>query len=97
MRTKGKIKKVCPKGHVFYKSSSCPTCPTCSKNNKPQKGFLSLLSSPARNTLTYHKITTLKKLAKFSEKELLSLHGMGPSSLPTLRKCLKDAGLKFKS
>ncbi len=92
-----KNKKICKKGHVFYKASDCPTCPICSKENKPNDGFLSELSSPARNTLIHHEITTIKKLSTFTEKEILKLHGMGPASIPTLKACLKKAGLKFKS
>ncbi len=58
--------------------------------------FLSLLSNPARSALEHAGITTLTKLAKFSEKEILALHGIGPASIPTLHKALKDAGLAFR-
>lgn len=64
--------------------------------SKPAKGFLALLSNPARSALEHAGITTLARLAKHSEKEVLALHGVGPASLPTLRKALKDAGLGFR-
>ncbi len=64
--------------------------------NKPQTGFMALLSGPARRALEHAGIKTLKQLAKHSEKEILSLHGMGPASMPTLRAALKKEGLEFK-
>ena len=36
------------------------------------------------------------KLTKFSEKEILALHGMGQGSIPILRDALKNIKLKFK-
>ena len=66
-----KIKKTCELGHTFYKSSECPTCPTCEKLKKPAKGFLALLSSPARNALLHHGIDTIQKLSEHTEKEIL--------------------------
>ncbi|ALL22722.1 RNA polymerase alpha subunit C-terminal domain-containing protein [Bacillus tropicus] len=91
-----KTLRTCEKGHEYYKSSDCPTCPTCEKEKKPQTGFLSLLSSPARNALENHGIHTIEELSKYSEKEILKLHGMGPASLPKLRKALEENGLSFK-
>ncbi|PRT05398.1 hypothetical protein C6352_25620 [Bacillus thuringiensis] len=91
-----KTLRTCEKGHEYYKSSDCPTCPTCEKEKKPKTGFLSLLSSPARNALQYHGIHTIEELSKYSEKEILKLHGMGPASMPKLRKALEERGLSFK-
>lgn len=88
--------KTCPKGHTYYKSSDCPTCPTCEEAKKPSDGFLSLLSAPARRALENSGITTLKQLAKHSEREVLAFHGMGKASLPTLRSALQEKGLSFK-
>ena len=87
--------KICDKGHKFYKSSDCPTCPICAAENKPESGFLSLLSAPARGALEYAGISTITKLSQLSEQEILKLHGMGPKSLPTLRQALHDAWLAF--
>jgi predicted RecB family nuclease len=91
-----KSKKVCPKGHVFFKSSDCPACPYCERQNQPANGFLSGLGSPARRALENKGITSLKKLSQLSEKQVLLLHGIGPSSLPQLRAALKEVGLNFK-
>ena len=87
--------KVCERGHKFYKSSDCPTCPICAAQDKPESGFLSLLSGPARGALEHAGISTLTELSKHSEREVLALHGMGPKSLPTLRQALQDAGMTF--
>ena len=88
--------RVCENGHTYVKKSDCPTCPICERERKPDKGFLSNLSSPARRALENNGITTLDVLAGFSEKEILAFHGMGPSSIPKLRKALGDKGLSFK-
>ena len=88
--------RVCEKGHKYYKSSECTSCPMCNKENKPKGGFLSKLSSPARNALVHEGIDTLQELSKYTEKEILKLHGIGPASLPILRTSLEEEGLSFK-
>lgn len=88
--------RVCEKGHKYYKSSECRSCPICNKENKPESGFLSKLSSPARNTLVHEGINTLQELSKFTEKDILKLHGIGPASLPIMRASLEEEGLSFK-
>src|SRR4026209_2000950 len=87
--------KTCDKGHQFYKSSDGPTCPICAALDKPEGGFLSLLSAPARGALVHAGITTLAQLSLYSEREILKLHGVGPRSLPTLRGALSAAGMAF--
>ena len=88
--------RVCEKGHRYYKSGDCPTCPACEAAKKPAGGFMALLAAPARRALERQGIDSLEKLAAQSERELLALHGMGPSSLPKLRAALKQAGLSFR-
>ncbi|MEC2072470.1 RNA polymerase alpha subunit C-terminal domain-containing protein [Alkalihalophilus marmarensis] len=88
--------KICEKGHEFVKSSDCPSCSVCEKENKPDSGFLSKLSSPARSALLHEGIDTLTKLSTYTEKEILKLHGVGPASLPTMRTSLEEEGLAFK-
>ena len=86
---------ICERGHKFYKSSDCPTCPICAALEKPESGFLSLLSGPARRALEHAGISDLTELSQNSEQEILKLHGMGPQSMPILRKALHDAGMTF--
>ncbi|MEI4620022.1 RNA polymerase alpha subunit C-terminal domain-containing protein [Bacillus pfraonensis] len=97
MTTSEKNVRICDKGHKYYKSSDCPTCPTCEKERKPDHGFLSLLSAPARRALEHNGITSLQQLSTYSEKEILQFHGMGPASLPKLRTALQESGLSFKN
>ncbi|MDQ0185700.1 RNA polymerase alpha subunit C-terminal domain-containing protein [Cytobacillus kochii] len=88
--------KVCEKGHKYYKSSDCPSCPACDKENKPENGFLSKLSSPARNALIHEGIDTVQKLSKYTEKEILKIHAIGSASLPIMRTSLEKEGFSFK-
>ena len=73
-----------------------PGPPEGSRNQSAEAAFLSRLSAPARLALTNAGITTLKKLATLSRQEILSLHGMGPASIPKLREALKEKGLCFR-
>jgi hypothetical protein len=88
--------KICSKGHRFYKSSDCPACPLCEKERKPASGFLSIISAPARRALERQGINTLLKLSRYSEKELLELHGIGPGSILPLKNALKRNELSFR-
>ncbi|MFJ8065285.1 RNA polymerase alpha subunit C-terminal domain-containing protein [Psychrobacillus sp. NPDC096426] len=97
MTTTQKTLKTCKRGHEYYKSSDCPTCPTCEQERKPETGFLSLLSAPARRALENNGITSLQQLSNVSEKDILKFHGMGPASLPKLRAALEAEGLSFKN
>lgn len=92
-----KTLRTCDKGHKYYKSSDCRVCPICEQQRKPEDGFLSLLSAPARRALENVGIRTVVQLSGFSEAEILKLHGMGPGSLPHLRNALASNGLSFKA
>jgi len=96
LKKNSKNLRICSKGHKYYKSSDCPVCPVCESERKPEADFLSILSAPARRALESKGIDSLKKLSSYSEADLLKLHGMGPSSLPTLKSVLKEKGLSFK-
>lgn len=96
MAARQKILKTCPRGHQFYKSSDCNTCPACAQEDKPTSGFFASFSSPVRNALARERIDTIEKLAAYTEKEILALHGIGKSSLPRFYEALEAAGLQFK-
>lgn len=89
-------RKVCPKGHVFYKTPGCNTCPRCEAARKPAQGFLAGLAAPARRALEGANLTTLAKLAKQTEAQVRELHGMGPNALSKLRAALRKRGLGFR-
>ena len=66
------------------------------KTLRKDDGMFSSLSAPARRALESNGIKTARQLSAFSEKEILQLHGMGPSSIPKLKNILKQNGLSFK-
>jgi len=90
------MKKTCSNGHTFHKSSDCPVCPRCEKEQARPPSFLSALGAPARRALEREGITSLSKLATYSQSDLLKLHGFGPGSIPKLVKTLADTGLSFR-
>lgn len=96
MSTDRGTKRTCLRGHTYYKKTDCPTCPICEKENAPKECFLASLSAPARRALQHEGIDTLAKLSTYSEKDILKLHGIGPSSMPKLRQALIDEGLAFQ-
>jgi hypothetical protein len=55
------------------------------------------MSQPAIRALASAGITTVEQAAKFSEKELLNLHGMGLKGIKVLRHALEEKGLSFAS
>jgi len=91
-----KQRRECPKGHVYFKSSDCPTCPTCESQKKPDAGIFAGLSAPACRALQGAGLTTAPKLSRKTEAQILELHGIGPSAMPRLRIALRKAGLAFK-
>lgn len=95
MTQRSKQKKICSQGHIFFKSSDCPTCPVCEKA-KPKEGTFADMASPVRGALEHAGIKTLRQLSKYTEKEILNMHGIGPSSMPLFKKKLNGAGLSFK-
>lgn len=88
--------RTCKNEHQYQKSSDCPTCPICEQQRKPTSGFISELAAPARRALENAGITTLEQLANYTEKEILTLHGMGKSSIPKLKAALAAVGLAFR-
>ena len=96
MSTSKQNLRTCRQGHQYYKSSDCPTCPICEQERKPENGLLSLLGAPARRALEREGIATVEQLAKYSESDILKLHGMGPSTIPKLKSALKAKELTFR-
>lgn len=91
--------KICQKGHKFEKTSDCPVCPICSSEKMGKKygqEFLGI-GAPALRAISSLGITKLSNLTKYSEEELLVLHGFGPKALNTLKKALKKMGKSFRN
>lgn len=55
------------------------------------------LPAPARRALVNAKLLKINDLKKVSEDQLAALHGMGPSSIPILKKEMKKQKIKFKA
>lgn len=51
--------------------------------------------NPARRALREAGVTHLKQLTRFSEMELLKMHGVGPKAIRLLRDALAQRGLAF--
>lgn len=92
-------KRICTRGHTFYKSSDCPVCPACWSGyyrQKQQGDFPDTLSAPALRALLSAKIFNLTKLSQYTQQEVLALHGMGPASIPLLVAALRGKNLSFR-
>ena len=66
------------------------------KQPKTQPGDLPKTSAPAQRALAGIGVQNLKQLSKYSEAEILALHGMSPNALEKLRQALAQNGLSFK-
>lgn len=90
--------KICKNGHKFEKTSNCPVCPECSAsemNNKYGEEF-PFIGAPAFRALDSAGIKHLNDLTRFTEKDLLALHGFGPKALTLLKKAVSKQKLSFK-
>ena len=50
--------------------------------------LLSHLSQPAQRALKNANILSIEELRKWTDKDLLKLHGLGPASLPWIHKAI---------
>jgi hypothetical protein len=90
--------KACERGHQFKKSSSCPVCPICWSsyyNDKYRSDFPQKLGAPALRALLNADIKNLRQLTRWSEKQVLDLHGMGAKGVGELKSALRKKGLSF--
>jgi uncharacterized protein YdhG (YjbR/CyaY superfamily) len=88
------MKKVCPNGHTFEKSSDCPVCPVCEKA-KRQNAEFPKMGAPAQRALANAGITTLGDLARWCEVDVIALHGMGPKAMRVLEVAMKQHKITF--
>jgi hypothetical protein len=92
--------KICKNGHKFNKSSDCPVCPICfevERKNLPADDFRSKLAAPVQRALKNAGISKLSDLKRFTEKELTSLHGIGPNAIKKIKLSMKLANIQFKN
>lgn len=93
MPTLKKTLRTCKNNHQYYKSSDCPVCPICETAHNTIGSAFSVLVAPARRALKNASIVTPEQLSTYSEKELLKLHGIGPSSIPIIKWILHNHNL----
>lgn len=53
------------------------------------------LSKPAKRALINNGIRSARDLASWSQRDVMQLHGIGPSALPILEDALQASGLGF--
>ena len=53
------------------------------------------LAAPAMRALAGAGLTSLDKLARATEAEVMALHGMGPNAMAAIKTALKAKGLTF--
>lgn len=67
----------------------------CAMENRPESGFLSHISAPARRAMEAHKIRELEQLVFKTKKEVSGWHGVGPKVMAKLEEALAAKGLRF--
>src|SRR5947209_8781429 len=75
---------------------STMTTRTAHMHNEGETGFPKL-SAPARRALAGAGYTRLDQLAKVTEPDLASLHGIGLTTIASLRQALHARGLSFRT
>jgi predicted flap endonuclease-1-like 5' DNA nuclease len=54
------------------------------------------IGKTAARELAHHGITTLRKVAEHSKKDLLAIHGVGPKAVSILEEALAARGLDYR-
>ena len=54
------------------------------------------IGAPATRALAGIGVTTVEALARYTEKELLALHGFGPKAIRILRPVMDELGVSFR-
>lgn len=90
-----KQSKYCENGHLLPPRKVCTFCPKCSIGDVDKSKAFDILASPARRALQAHQVYHLADLGKFTETEIASWHGIGPSALDHLRSMMKQEKFTF--
>lgn len=57
--------------------------------------LLKKLAKPAQRAIQNLGVTTIEDLTKYSEKEILELHGIGKNAMNSIKLTLNESGLTF--
>ena len=63
-------------------------------NNEPSVDLPRSIGRPATDALNYIGVTTLSQVDQLSDKELLSIHGVGPKAVRILREVIRNGQAK---
>jgi hypothetical protein len=87
------------KWHMSHaKACACRPMPAKLKEElTKQANPLFQISQPAQRALKSVSISKLEHFKKFTEKEIVTLHGMGPKALGIIKKALRTQRISFKS
>src|SRR5205085_5974079 len=80
---------------MSYNTASGDEMATAKTSRTGKGGLPAGLSQPAIRALNGAGITRLKQLTKFSEADLLKLHGLGPNGIATVKRALAAQGLSL--
>lgn len=58
--------------------------------------LLQKLAKPAQRAIRSLGITTIEQLSKYSEKQVIELHGLGKNAMNIIKQTLNDNGLFFR-
>ena len=61
----------------------------------PAASYLPHLAAPASRALSAAGVVSLASLARMSEPQVMSLHGMGPDAMSRLKAAMKAKGIAF--
>ena len=59
--------------------------------------LLNKLAKPAQRALQNENINTMEELLRYTEKEVLELHGIGKNAMNIIRQTLLENGLSFSN
>lgn len=70
-----------------------------SQAEQEQQGLFleGLIAAPARRALANEKIDSWEKLAKYSEKEIMQLHGFGKNTMKKLKTYMQEHQISFNN
>ncbi len=91
-----KSQRICPNGHSYIKSSTCPVCPICEAGKSMADTRIPKLAAPARRALENAGIQSLNDFASFTENEIMGWHGMGPNAFSKILMALKENKIQLK-
>ena len=67
------------------------------RTDQSKKALPSALANPAQRALASAGIKHLEDLTRFSEAEVMDLHGIGPNAMRILQEAMTEQDLRFQA